>query len=118
LGVIVRHPTGNYDVDRNRQRYRLYIRRDIDEVTAAVEDAARRADDALDQIRAEPVLEERRQLAKRLGRTIGELDGAMRLANALASESSRPLLDSYTNLFVGRAATEFLGLCNWRISAE
>jgi hypothetical protein len=117
-GVIVRHPKGNYDLDRNRRRYRLYVDRDIDQVAIGVEEATKRADEALDQIRSEPSLEERRRLAKRLGSVIGELDGAMRLANALAPESERALLDSYTRLFVGRAATEFLDLCDWRVAAE
>jgi phage terminase Nu1 subunit (DNA packaging protein) len=46
-GVVVRHSDGNYDVDRNRRRYRSFIDRNIDEVTAGVEKAAKGADDAL-----------------------------------------------------------------------
>jgi hypothetical protein len=42
----------------------------------------------------------------------------MRLANALAPESARPMLESYTRMVVGRAASEFLELCNWQIAAE
>ena len=83
-GVIPCHPDGGYDVDRCRRRYRLFIDRDIDRVATAVEEAAERAEDALDQIRGEPDLEGRRVLANGLGGAIGELDGAMRLANALA----------------------------------
>jgi hypothetical protein len=117
-GVVVRHSDGNYDVDRNRRRYRLFIDRNIDEVTAGVEKAAKGADDALDELRAEPNLEQRRLLSKRLGPAIGELDCAMRLANALAGESARPMLESYTRMVVGRAASEFLELCNLQIAAE
>jgi hypothetical protein len=117
-GVILRHPDGKYDEDRNRRRHRQFIDRDIDQVAIGVEEAARRADDALDQLRAEPDLEQRRLLAKDLGSAIGELDCAMRLANALAPESARAMLESYTRMVVARAASEFLELCNWRIAGE
>jgi hypothetical protein len=117
-GVVIRHPEGGYDIHRNRRRYRLFIDRDLEGAANGVEEAAKRADDALDQIRAEPDLEGRRLLAQGLGSAIGELDGAMRLANALAPESARAMLESYTRMVVGRTASEFLELCNWRVAAE
>jgi hypothetical protein len=69
-------------------------------------------------MRAEPDLEQRRLLAQDLGSAIGELDGSMRLANAMAPESARAMLESFTRMVVGRAASEFLELCDWRIAAE
>jgi hypothetical protein len=116
--VIIRHPDGDYDIDQNRRRYRLFIDRDLEGAADGVEEAAKRADDALAQIRAEPDLEARRLLAQHLGSAIGELDGAMRLANALAPECARAMLDTHTRMVIGRAASEFLDLCNWRIAAE
>jgi hypothetical protein len=116
-GVIVRDPDGNYKLDRNRRRYRQFIERDVEGVANDVEEAARCADDALDQMRAVQDLEERRLLAKRLGCAVGQLDMAMRLADALAP-ASRAMLESYTRMFVGRVASEFLELCNWRIAAD
>jgi hypothetical protein len=117
-GVVVRNTRGNYDVDRNRRRYRLFIDRDMERVANEVEEAAERAADVLDQMRAEPDLSTRRLLVQRLGSTVGELDSAMKLANALAPDSSRALLDSYTNMVVGRLTSELFDLCNWQIAGE
>jgi hypothetical protein len=117
-GVIIRCPDGNYDVDWCLRRYRLFIDRDINQVAMAVERAVERVDNALDQLRGEPGLEVRRRLVERLGPAVGELDGAMRLANALAPATHRELLESYTRMVVGRTAAEFLDLCNWRLAAE
>jgi hypothetical protein len=117
-GVIIRRPDGDYDIDRNRRRYRVFIGRDLEGAANSVEKAAKGADDALDELRGEPDLEQRRLLAQGLGSAIGELDGAMRLANALAPESARAMLDTFTRMVVGRAASEFLELCAWRIADE
>ena len=117
-GVIVRDCDGGYDVGLNRRRYRLFIDHDVDRVATAVEEAARRSDDALDQIRIEPSLKKRRALAQKLGSTIGELEREMRLANALAPEHHRKLSDSLTRMIVGRAVGELLDLCGWQIAHE
>ena len=115
-GVIVRNCDGRYDVGLNHSRYRLFIDRDIDRVATAVEEAAKRSDDALDQIRTEPSLKKRRVLAQKLGSAIGQLELEMKLANALAPEHHRQLSDSLTCMIVGRAVDELLELCNWQIA--
>jgi hypothetical protein len=117
LGVIVRHPNGGYDIDKNRRRCRIFTDHDIDLATTAVEQAARDVEDALDQIRAAPA-EGRRRLAQKLGPAVGVLDGAMRLANALAPEHQRPLLNSYTTMLIGRTAGELFDLCGWQLESD
>jgi hypothetical protein len=115
-GVLVRDSLGTYDVAVNRYRYRLFKTRDNDRPSADAEQAAWRAQDALDQIHAAPSLKARRRLARKLGPTIGELGEAMRLANALLEEQhERAFLNLFTQLLVDRAFAELRDLCGWKL---
>jgi hypothetical protein len=117
-GVLVRDFGGRYDVGFNRHRYRLFKTRDYHQAAIDIEQAARRAQDALDQIRAASGLNERRTLAPELGPAIGELYRAMKLCNALADEHERLLFATFTRMVVGRAVGELLSLCNWELADE
>jgi DNA-binding transcriptional MerR regulator len=100
----------------NGYRYRLFKTRDNDRPSADAEQAAWRAQDALDQIHAALSLKERRRLARKLGPTIGELGEAMRLSNALLEEQhERDFLNMFTQLLVDRAFAELRDLCEWKL---
>jgi hypothetical protein len=111
LGVVVREPDGNYDLDLNRRRYRLYIDRDVDRIADDIENASIEVDEALKLLHDEPDLSKRRALGREVGFVVGQLDRAMRLANALAPEHDKPLLETYTRMVVGRAAGAWMDLC-------
>ena len=90
--------------------------RDNERALADAEQAAWRAQDALDQIHAAPSLKERRRLARKLGPTIVQLGEAMRLSNALLEEQhERHFLNMFTQLLVDRAFAELRGLCGWKL---
>jgi hypothetical protein len=114
-GVLVRDSLGTYDVAVNCYRYRLFKTRDNDRVSADAEQAAWRAQDALDQIHAAPNLKTRRRLARKLGPAIGELGDAMALANAFFEAHERDFLNMFARLLVERAFAELCSLCRWSL---
>ncbi len=114
-GVIIPQPDGDYDLERNRDRYWLFRDHQMDRVLSELEQAAERADQLISRIRKEPDIRNRRRLAKEHGADIGRLHDAMRLANAMSPEHARQLLGDFTTMVFGRAVSELFELCRWQL---
>jgi hypothetical protein len=107
-----------YDLEASARRYRVYAAHDMDTVCRNIEEAAEDVDVMFDRMRQESDIQKRRKIARQDGGAIGRLDIALKLATALAPEHARQMARTFNNLIIGRAASDFLDLCNLRLADE
>ena len=110
--------TARYDLDVNSRRYRLYADHDTDTAAREIDEASACVQRLFGRLRAEGDIQKRRQIAVEEGHAIGQLDAAMTLGSALASEHARDMLKTYTKMILGRAMADCFELCNWRLAEE
>lgn len=112
IGVLIAGFDEVFHLDLNVRRYRAYRDKDREYVVGELEDAARKFDDGMRRLKAEPDMAKRRKLAERddTGAQIGRLDAAFRLGNAISEEASRPLLNRYTGREVANAMSAYFGI--------
>ena len=107
-----------YDLDASMQRYRLYEAHDIDAVCRELERAAENVEAMFTRMRAVDDVQERRRIGEEDGGSIGKLQAALHLANALMPAHARDMARTVENYIVGGAMGEFLALCNWRLAED
>lgn len=115
-GVIVRLPSGEYDLSKNLERYRLFRDRDLYTVADRIEDAAKCVDDLLAAMEAELDVDARRTILRARGAVVGQFVDWMALANAMRPEAERGLLEIVTDTISGQTVGMVLHLCQWQLA--
>jgi hypothetical protein len=107
--VISRGHDNLYDFDKCERRYRVFREGDRVAVSYEIERLAREVSREMNKLLAVGGIEERRRLAKRVGPLMGELDGQLLLAAAMAPAGpQREFERSYVNMLSGRMFSDLL----------
>ena len=80
-----------YDIDVCARRFRLYANHDIETVCRELEQAAEEVDRMLTRMRSQTDVQERQRIAEEDGGSIGKLQAALHLANALMPAHARDM---------------------------
>jgi hypothetical protein len=117
-GVILRLPSGEYNLPDNLERYRLFRDRDLQTVADRIEDAAKTVSDILASMEAEPNVKSRRKIMRERGVIIGRFTGWLDLSVAMQPEPLRALLKRLADSISATALNTALDLCFWQLATD
>jgi hypothetical protein len=117
--IISRRDDNLYDVEKCERRYRVFRDGDRAAVSYEIERLAREVSREMNRLLAIERIEERRRIAKRVGPLMGELDGQLLLAAAMAPAGpQRELERSYVNMLSGQMFSDLLKALQVEVTAE
>lgn len=96
VGVVVRRPDGAFDVEKNRTRYDLFRRGDVDGLNEAIWRAAAEVEQAIAAV--DPAARGFKRAARRVERALLDLHDILRLARAMRPDDTRLISDLHNKL--------------------
>lgn len=117
-GVIIANSQGQFDLDENLNRYRVFKQKDLGWLSRQM---TRNADDlrtGFQKLYDANSVAQRRALGPQVGPLIGETDDLMRLGAAISVEGKRPLLNHFTNMTIGALLSEYFALLGYEIADD